>query len=107
MIVTGLTKALTLLAEQIAKFVPDVEKLPDDIGQLNNRFKESGKTIEFLTGKYSALLDEIEELEKVTNSTNVGRARKAKKELKEIDDLINKEQERKKKIIRKRRKSSN
>jgi hypothetical protein len=97
-IVTGLTKALTLLAEQIAKFVPDVEKLPDDIGQLNNRFKESGKTIEFLTGKYSALLDEIEELEKVTNSTNVGKARKAKKELKEIDDLINKEQERKNKI---------
>ena len=97
-IVTGLTKALTLLAEQIAKFVPDVEKLPDDIGQLNNRFKESGKTIEFLTGKYSVLLDEIEELEKVTNSTNVGRARKAKKELKEIDDLINKEQERKNKI---------
>ena len=58
-IVSGLTTVIQGLANVMAKFVPDVEKLPNEIGQLNNRFKQSEKTIEFLSKKFADLGDQI------------------------------------------------
>ena len=87
-IVSSLTTVIQGLANVMAKFVPDVEKLPNEIGQLNNRFKESEKTIEFLSGKFRDLGDQISVQNSKAGSAAVQRARILKKQQDEINDQI-------------------
>jgi methyl-accepting chemotaxis protein len=87
-IVSALTTVINGLANVFGKFVPDVQKLPDEIGQLNNRLEESDKTITFLSNKFAELGDQITEQNAKAGSAAVQRSRKLKKQQDEINKQI-------------------
>ena len=87
-IVKSLTTIVQGLANVFAKFIPDVEKLPDDIDQLNNRLKENDSTLEVLAQKYADLTERILEQEAKKGSAAVQRARKLKEERDQINEQI-------------------
>ena len=98
-IVSGLTTVIQGLANVMAKFVPEVQKLPDEIGQLNNRFKEINETINFQADAYKILTDRIIEQESIAGSTAKGRATKLKKEREELNKKMAKSSEERQAII--------
>ena len=100
-IVSGLTTVIQGLANVMAKFVPEVQKLPDEIGQLNNRFKEINETIAFQADEYKRLTDRIIEQESLAGSAAVQRARTLKKEREELNKKMEKSSAERQAIIEK------
>ena len=100
-IVSGLTTVIQGLANVMAKFVPEVQKLPDEIGQLNNRFKEINKTIKFQADAYNELTDRIIEQESLAGSTAKHRADSLKDEIEELNKKMEKSSAERQAIIEK------
>ena len=97
-IVSALTKLINGLANAFAKFVPDVEKLPDDLDTLNVRLKEQEVTTKALSIDFANLTKKLLAFKEQAGSAAKQRAVLTQKEIDKVNEAINQSVEEEKRI---------
>ena len=97
-IVSALTKLINGLANAFGKFVPDVEKLPDDLDTLNVRLKEQQVTTKALSIDFANLTKKLLAFKEQAGSAAKQRAVLTQKEIDKVNEQINQSVEEEKRI---------